>query len=193
MTWVTDVIPIVLLDACVLYPAPLRDLLMWSASTGLFSARWSADILAEWTENLVRNRPDLKRDRLKRTCAEMNRAVPDAMVTGYESLVPTLTLPDADDRHVLAAAIACGAEVILTLNLKDFPPEQLPSGIVALAPDPFLVQVFELNSAALLHTMVEHRASLTRPPKTSEEYVKSLRHGGLVELAGRVTERLDQI
>lgn len=185
--------PIVLLDACVLYPAPLRDLLMWSASTGLFSARWSADILAEWTENLLRNRPDLKRDRLDRTCAEMNRAVPDAMVTGYESLVPTVTLPDADDRHVLAAAIACGAEVILTLNLKDFPPEHLPSGIVALAPDPFLVQVFDLNPAALLHTMTEHRASLTRPPKTAEEYVDSLRHGGLVELAQRVAERLDQI
>ena len=185
--------PVVLLDACVLYPAPLRDLLMWSASTGLFSARWSADILAEWTENLLRNRPDLKRDRLERTCAEMNRAVPDAMVTGYESLIPTVTLPDADDRHVLAAAITCGAEVILTLNLKDFPPDQLLSGIVALAPDPFLVQVFELNSAALLNTMAEHRASLTRPPKTAEEYIESLRHGGLVELANRVAERLDQI
>ena len=65
-----------MLDACVLYPAPLRDLLMWSASTGLFSARWSADILAEWTENLLRNRPDLKRDRLDRTCAEMNKPSP---------------------------------------------------------------------------------------------------------------------
>jgi len=106
------------LDACVLYPAPLRDLLMWSASTGLFAVRWSADILNEWTENLLRNRPDLKRARLERTCDEMNRAVPDAMVTDFESLVPMLTLPDADDRHVLAAAIACNAEVILTLNRK---------------------------------------------------------------------------
>ena len=182
-----------MLDACVLDPAPLRDLLMWSASTGLFSARWSADILAEWTENLLRNRPDLKRDRLDRTCAEMNRAVPDALVTGYESLVPTVTLPDADDRHVLAAAIACGAEVILTVNLKDFPPEHLPSGIVALTPDPFLVQVFDLNPAALRHTMAEHRASLTQPPKTAEEYVEALRHGGLVELARRVADQLDQI
>ena len=186
-------VPIVFLDACVLYPAPLRDLLMWSASGGLLSARWSADILAEWTENLLRNRPDLKRDRLERTCAEMNRAVPDAMVTGYESLVPTVTLPDADDRHVLAAAIACGAEVILTLNLKDFPPAQLPSGIVALAPDRFLVQIFDLNSAALLHTMAEHRASLARPPKSAEEYVAALRHGGLTELALRVAEHLDRI
>ena len=186
-------LPVVFLDACVLYPAPLRDLLMWSASTTLFSARWSAAILAEWTENLLRNRPDLKRDRLDRTCAEMNRAVPDAMVTGYESLVPTVTVPDADDRHVVAAAITCEAEVILTLNLKDFPPEQLPSGIVALAPDAFLVQIFDLNSTALLNTMAEHRASLIRPPKTAEEYVESLRHGGLVELAQRVAVRLDQI
>ena len=166
---------------------------MWSASRGLLSARWSEEILAEWTENLLRNRPDLKRDRLERTCAEMNRAVPDALVTGYESRVPTVTLPDPDDRHVLAAAIACGAEVILTLNLKDFPPQQLPDGIVALAPDPFLVQVFDLNPAALLAIMAEHRASLTRPLKTAEEYVEAFRHGGLNELAVRVAEHFDQI
>ena len=185
--------PIVLLDACVLYPAPLRDLLMWSASRGLVSARWSEEILAEWTENLLRNRPDLKRDRLERTCAEMNRAVPDAMVTDYEPLVSTLTLPDADDRHVLAAAMACGAEVILTLNLKDFPPQLLPDGMVALAPDPFLVQVFDLNPPALLTIMAEHRASLTRPAKSAEQYVEALRHGGLKEPGARVAEHLDRI
>lgn len=115
------------------------------------------------------------------------------MLTGYESLVPTVTLPDADDRHVLAAAIASGAEVILTLNSKNFPPQQLPDGIVALAPDPFLVQVFDLNSAALLNIMAAHRASWTRPPKIAVQYVEALRHGGLKELAGRVTEQLDQI
>ena len=185
--------PIVLLDACVLYPAPLRDLLMWSASRGLLSPRWSEEILAEWTENLLRNRPDLQRDRLARTCAEMNRAVPDAMVTDYEKLISTVTLPDDNDRHVVAAAMTGGAEVILTLNLKDFPAERLPNGIAAVAPDPFLVQVFTLHKVEFLQTMAEHRASLTRPPKTSEEYVEALRHGGLVKLAEYVAEHLDQI
>lgn len=185
--------PVVLLDACVLYPAPLRDLLMWSATTGVISARWSAEILGEWVGNLLANRPDLKRERLERTCSEMNRAVPDAMVTGYESLVSTLSLPDPNDRHVLAAAITGGAEVVLTLNLKDFPGDQLPEGLSAVSPDEFLCRVFDQNPAALLQTMTAHRASLTRPPKTAEEYVESLRNGGLIELAQRVSSRLDLI
>jgi predicted nucleic acid-binding protein len=185
--------PVVLLDACVLYPAPLRDLLMWSATTGVLSARWSAEILGEWVENLLVNRPDLKRERLERTCAEMNRAVPDAQVSGYEPLVPTLSLPDPDDRHVLAAAITGGAEVVLTLNLKDFPGDRLPEGVSAVAPDDFLCRVFDHNPAALLQTMTAHRASLTRPPKSAEEYVESLRNGGLIELTHRVTAWLDQI
>lgn len=163
--------PVVLLDACVLYPAPLRDLLMWSATTGVISARWSAEILGEWVENLLANRPDLKRERLERTCAEMNRAVPDAMVTGYESLVSTLSLPDPNDRHVLAAAITGGVEVVLTLNLKDFPGDRLPEGLSAESPDEFLCRMFDQNPAALLQTMTAHRASLTRPPKKAEEYV----------------------
>lgn len=185
--------PVVLLDACVLYPAPLRDLLMWAATTGVISVRWSAEILGEWLENLLVNRPDLKRERLERTCAEMNRAIPDAMVTGYESLLSTLTLPDPDDRHVLAAAMTGGAETILTLNLKDFPVDQLPEGLTAIAPDDFLSRLFDHNPAALLQTMTVHRASLTRPAKTAEEYVESLRKGGLTELAQRVSSRLDQI
>jgi predicted nucleic acid-binding protein len=175
--------PVVLLDACVLYPAPLRDLLMWSATTGVISARWSAEILGEWVENLLANRPDLKRERLERTCAEMNRAVPDALVTGYEPLIPTLSLPDPNDRHVLAAAVTGGAEVVLTL----------PEGVSAVAPDEFLCRVFDHNPAAFLQTMTAHRASLTRPPRTPEEYVESLKKGGLTELAQRVSARLDQI
>jgi PIN domain len=169
-----------------LYPAPLRDLLMWSATTGILSARWSPEILNEWVENLLANRPDLKRERLLRTCDEMNRAVPDAMVTGYEYLISTLTLPDPEDRHVLAAAMIGGSEVILTLNLKDFPEDRLPAGISAVAPDEFLCRLFDHNPAELLETMNFHRKSLTRPLKTAEEYIESLRKGGLIRLAERV-------
>jgi hypothetical protein len=166
---------------------------MWSATTGIISARWSAEILGEWVDNLLANRPDLKRERLERTCGEMNRAVPDALVTGYESLVSTLTLPDPDDRHVLAAAITGGAEVVLTLNLKDFPGDRLPEGLSAVAPDEFLCRVFGHNPAALLQTMTAHRASLARPPKTPDEYVESLRKGGLIELAQRVSAQRGHI
>jgi hypothetical protein len=92
-------------DACVLYPAPLRDFLMWLALSGRFRARWSALIHQEWKRNLLRNRIDLTAEQVDRTSALMDRAVPDALVTGHEELVAGLTLPDADDRHVLAAAI----------------------------------------------------------------------------------------
>lgn len=96
-------------DACVLYPAPLRDFLMWLALSGRFRARWTADIHKEWKRNLLKNRPDLTLEQLDRTSMLMDRAIPDGEVTGYEALIQGLSLPDADDRHVLAAAIRCNA------------------------------------------------------------------------------------
>ena len=105
-------------DACVLYPAPLRDLLLRLALTDLFRARWSAEIHDEWVRAVLARRPDLSPAILDRTRALMDGAVPDAVVTGHEGLIPTLTLPDPDDRHVLAAAIRCQAGVIVTFNLR---------------------------------------------------------------------------
>jgi len=115
----------VIYDACVLYPAPLRDLLMHLALTGAYRARWSVQIHDEWTRNVLKNRSDLTKDQLDRTVVAMNRAVPDCLVNDYEPLMLGLDLPDEDDRHVLAAAIKCGASVIVTYNLKDFPAEIL--------------------------------------------------------------------
>ena len=96
--------PVVVYDACVLYPAPLRDLLMHLAWARLVHARWTDAIHDEWIRNLLANRPDLSRAQLERTRALMERAVPEASVTGYEHRISALTLPDPDDRHVLAAA-----------------------------------------------------------------------------------------
>jgi PIN domain len=113
-------------DACALYPAPLRDLLLHLACVGLVRPRWTDAIHDEWIRNLLANRPDLARSQLDRTRALMERAVPDALVRGYEPRIPSLTLPDADDRHVLVAAIEAGAGVIVTFNLADFPPPGPP-------------------------------------------------------------------
>ena len=110
----------VIFDACVLYPAPLRDILLRLATTGLFTAKWTDQIHDEWIRNAVKKRPELK-DKLPRTRELMNRAVPDSLVTGYEFLIESLELPDSNDRHVLAAAIRSGAQAIVTFNLKDFP------------------------------------------------------------------------
>jgi hypothetical protein len=100
---------IVLYDACVLYPAPLRDLLMHLALTDLFRAKWINSIHEEWIRNVLAKRPDLQSAQLYRTRDLMNAHVRDCLVSGYEDLIPALSLPDQNDRHVLAAAIASGA------------------------------------------------------------------------------------
>lgn len=162
-------------DACVLYPAPLRDLLMHVAVTDLFHARWTDAIHDEWTKNVLKDRPDLKPEQLQRTRELMNAHVRDALVTNYEALIDTLTLPDPDDRHVLAAAIRAGASVIVTFNLKDFPEDSLKAyGIEAQHPDDFLS--FQLNLAPniVCTAAKRHRASLKNPPKDVEAYLATL-------------------
>lgn len=105
---------VALLDANVLYPAPLRDLLMQLAVGSLFRARWSVDIHREWIDSLLRNEPFRRRQDLERTRDLMDRALRDCLVLEYDSLIPTIGLPDPGDRHVLAAAIAGGCGVIIT-------------------------------------------------------------------------------
>ena len=108
-------------DANVLYPAPLRDLLIRLAQAGLVRARWTDTIHDEWLRNVLKDNPRLSAERLARTRSLMNDAVRDCLVSGYEDLTATLSLPDPDDRHVLAAAIRARADVIVTYNLCDFP------------------------------------------------------------------------
>ncbi|MEJ5864691.1 PIN domain-containing protein [Pseudomonas farsensis] len=165
----------VIYDACVLYPAPLRDLLMHLALTGAYRARWTDQIHAEWTRNVLKNRPDLTQAQLVRTVESMNRAVPDCLVNGYEELISGLGLPDEDDRHVLAAAIKCGASVIVTYNLKDFPADVLKCfEIEALHPDVFLSDIWDLDQAAVLEAVQKQRASLKNPVYTARELLDTL-------------------
>ena len=138
----------VIYDACVLYPAPLRDLLLELAISELFSAKWTETIHDEWVRNLLKSRPELE-ERLIHTRKLMNKAVPDSLVENFESLIDGLELPDANDRHVLAAAIKCNAQIIVTSNLKDFPTESLhPYGIEAMHPDEFIEHQFGLSPGA---------------------------------------------
>lgn len=109
--------PVVFTDANVLYAAAPRDLLMELAVAQGIAVRWSQTVHDEWTAALAKNRPDLSVDRIRRTLALLTEALPAALVTSYEDLVPTLQLPDANDRHVLAAAIKGECQIILTFNL----------------------------------------------------------------------------
>ena len=171
-----------LYDSCVLYPAPLRYLLMWLAVSDLFRARWSNDIHEEWIRNLLKNRPDLTLAQLERTRDKMNSNVRDCLVTGYEPLIDGLTLPDPDDRHVVAAAILAGADVIVTFNLKDFPPNVLaPFSVEAQHPDEFIVHLLDLNPGMALNFVTRCWKSLKNPPKTADEYLDILLRQGLPE------------
>lgn len=179
----------VILDACVLYPAPLRSYLMYLASSGLFIARWSDQIHDEWIRNLLLSRPDIKPELLKRTRELMDANVPDALVCGYEKLIDGLDLPDKDDRHVLAAAIQGHAEGIITFNLKDFPSEKLsPFGVSAIHPDEFLSDMFELDSAACLLAAQQHRKSLKRPPYSTDDYLNCLLNQKLPSFVSNLRE-----
>lgn len=99
-------------------------MLMSLAVEGLYHAKWSVQIHEEWVRDLSKNRPEIA-DKLPAVVQIMNDAIPDSVVTGYESLIPSLDLPDPDDRHVLAAAIAGHADAIVTYNLDDFPQTKL--------------------------------------------------------------------
>lgn len=179
----------VVYDACVLYPAPLRDFLMWLALSGRFRARWSASIHDEWARNLLANRPDLTPEQIDRTVTLMNRAVPDALVTGYEPLVEGLRLPDLDDRHVLAAAIRCGASVIVTFNEKDFPNGTLaPFGVEAQHPDAFIEYLFDLDQAAVVAAARQARANLQNPRVDVDHYLGTLLRQGLVKTSKSLSQ-----
>lgn len=186
--WATEVNSFtVVYDACVLYPAPLRDLLMRLALTDLYRARWSNQIHEEWITAVLRNRTDLTRQQLERTRSLMNSHVRDALVEGYQALIPALELPDPDDRHVLAVAIRCGADLILTFNLDDFPEQILASyGIGSCHPDLFLVDQLNLDAERVYTAMRQHRASLKNPPKTVDEYLTTLGEQGLSRFAQAV-------
>ena len=170
----------VMLDACVLYPARLRDLLMHLGIAGLYQPKWSHRIHEEWCRNLLQNRIDIAPASLERTVELMNIALPDANVTGYESLIAGLELPDEDDRHVLAAAIRAKAEIIVTLNHKEFPQAVLNTfDIEALHPDDFISDLFDLNHALALEAVRRQRQSLRHPPLTVDEFLTMLLKQGL--------------
>ncbi len=159
-------------DANVLYPAPLRSFLMYLALTGAYRAHWSECIHNEWKRNLLKNDPARVRADLDQISAAMDRAMPDALVTGYESLIPGLKLPDAGDRHVVAAAIKCRASVIVTFNLKDFPKDVLANlGVEAVHPDEFIADIWDLDKAAVLEAARKHRSSLLNPPFEAAAYL----------------------
>lgn len=180
---------IVIYDSCVLYSAPLRDLFMRLALTDLYHAKWTREIHKEWMRNLLKNRPDLPAERLESIREKMDLHVRDCLVEGYEDLIDGITLPDPNDRHVLAAAIRANAQSIVTYNLSDFPASCLSRyEIDAQHPDDFLRHLLDLAPAKVIATVQETRKSLKNPPKSSDEYLSILEKQSLPQTCAYLRE-----
>jgi predicted nucleic acid-binding protein len=172
----------VVYDANVLYPNTLRDLLIRVAQSGIVQAKWTSQILDEMTSALLRNRPDIPPARLARLRDLMNIAVRDSLVTGYEPLIEGLKLPDPGDRHVLAAAIKSGSQVIVTRNLKDFPAADLAQwDIEAKSPDAFVLNQIGIKGRVVAGCIRQVADSRVRPPESIEDVLNQLERDGLVE------------
>jgi hypothetical protein len=179
-----------LLDACVLFPVAVCDSLMSVAATGLYAPKWTQRIEDEWTRSLGQKtgRPPgsytVRRD-------AMRDAAPDWEVPeqAWSRIAPCLQLPDPDDVHVLAAAIAGHADCIVTANLKDFPEDALaPFGIQVIHPDEFLIAQMDLDSLSVLAAFKEQRARLKNPVYTPSAFADALERNALVLTAQRLRE-----
>jgi hypothetical protein len=178
--------PVVLYDASVLYPFHLRNLLVQLAVERVVTARWTDAIHEEWIGALARD-GRVARDRLVRTRELMKAVLPEADVRGYEHCIAGLELPDPDDRHVVAAAIEARAPVIVTRNLRDFPPASLePHGIRAEDPDGFLTRLHAAAPELIAAVAEALRRNLRLTVPSAGTYLDTLRHQGLSALVARL-------
>ncbi|MEO1794645.1 MAG: PIN domain-containing protein [Pseudomonadota bacterium] len=176
-----------LFDANVLYSIGITDIAIRLARRDVFRLRWSDEIHHEWMRTLAEQRPDLGQAAIERRRQRMDHAVPQARVTGYESLVEGLRLPDAEDRHVLAAAINGRADVIVSFNTQDLPADALkPHGIECQHPDEFLNFQMSLNEATFIEVVREARGDLTSPAIPSDNYIEMIDKRGLPVLASNL-------
>jgi hypothetical protein len=167
--------PAVFADASVLYSALLRDILVQAALEKAFTVHWSAEVQAEWRRALLANRPDLEEAKIARTLSLMENALPFAAVEGFHARIGELTLPDPDDRHVLAAAIHSGCGIVATFNLSDFPASVLaPYNVVAVHPDAFFTQVLEDAPMPFINALRTVRLRLRAPSYSIDEFLSLL-------------------
>ncbi len=182
---------VVIFDACVLYPFHLRNIVVQIAVDRLVDARWTDEIHDEWIRNLVTDVPGIPIERLQITRKLMNDALPDATVTGYQAHLGAITLPDPDDRHVVAAAITAGASSILTWNLRDFPTRELKKyGLVRQNPDVFLTDLYDKASDLTVASLANARRNLNKTRVSASDFIDILKSQKLSQLATRLKNNL---
>jgi len=170
------------LDTNVLYGATLCDTMLRIAEQGAYRPHWSEDVLGELVEVLVRE-AGILRARADRRVAQMQRAFPLAAVENYDLLVDAMTC-DPKDRHVLAAAVAARCEVVVTFNVKDFPPESTdPHQISVVTPDTFLLDQLDLHPPMVRRALLGQVTEANRPPLTMGQLLASLARAGVPAFA----------
>jgi hypothetical protein len=185
---------VAVLDACVLYPFHLRNILIQLAVDRLVDARWTDEIHDEWIRNLAARGPAVPIERRQNTRRLMDAALPTALVGGYEDHTPKVNLPDPDDRHVVAAGIAAGASIILTWNLRDFPAKELKKfGLRRETPDAFVSGLYDKVPDLVIGSLANARRNLTKTRLSASEFVKILKGQKLIEVAKRVQRHLIQL
>ena len=168
------------LDACVLYPAPVRDLLLYLAAGGLYKPFWTDEINHEWVRNLLLKRRDLKEKSLHAAVAAMNAAFPDANISDYSDLISMLYLADKNDRHVLAAAIKSESDFLVTWNVKDFRYDELGRfSLEVQTPDYFISRLIEMNREAAYKAFIAQVNNLKNPPMAPSQVLQTLNKNGL--------------
>ncbi|WP_295015394.1 PIN domain-containing protein [uncultured Micrococcus sp.] len=164
------------LDACVLVPIAQADTLLYMAEAGLYRPLWSKRILEETIRALETIHPDMKESGAARhRTAVMNQAFDDACVEGWEELLSAISLPDENDRHVVAAAIQGRADLIVTANLKDFPEDVLGQfNLEAQHPDEFFVNQLDLDAGQVMRSLQVQAAATRNPALTVADILASL-------------------
>ncbi len=163
----------VVIDACALFPLTLRDTVLRAAEKELFRIHWSSEILDEVEGNLVSSGRTVA-DKARNLIHIMSEAFPEALVEGYEDLIPVMGNSE-EDRHVLAAAVRCKAQSIITMNLRHFPPDSLAKyDVEAQHPDGFLCDLLDLNQELLCQIIQEQAADMKIPPMTPLNLLDSL-------------------
>lgn len=175
-------------DTNVLYGALLNDFILELADRGLFRPLWSKDVLFELSKNLAKNGEVLAL--VEKRVGTMERYFADAMVTGYDDLVPTMT-NDEKGRHVLAAAVRGGAEVLVTFNTKHFQSESVePFDLEVVHPDDFLLDQLDLHHAPTLRALVELVEGYDSPAMTVDDYLLALTRAGVPKFVDAARSKL---
>ena len=160
----------VILDANILFPFTLRDTLLRAAERELYLIGWSRQILEEMRRNLV-STGHTTEEKSHTLVSHMRAAFPEAEITGYEFLIPTMP-NDERDRHIAAAAVKSGAQLIVTSNMKHF--RTLPEGVEAKTPGDFLLDLQDLAPGMMAQAIIAQAAALKRPPRTVEDVLRAL-------------------